>query len=123
MDKRKQGEVCGAGQFNKRDLIHKGRGNVYLLASKFGNKNLESIVVFDDDVVITPGPDLYLYLSTESDVGRNGLGNYLDLGLLKGTKGGQIYVINSPIISLSQYKSAVIWCKQFSVLFSFAVLK
>lgn len=110
------------GTFVKIDSIHKGVGMVYLLPNKIGNDKTESLIFFDRDTKITAGPDLWIYLSTSEDVKRNGLGEYLPLTLLKGTKGGQKYIINKPIIELQKYKSVVIWCKQFAVLFTYAVL-
>ncbi len=110
-----------SGVFVKRDLVHKGKGRVYLFPNTLGDAAHESIVLFDEDVVITPGPDLYLYLSTEPTIDHE-LGEYKDLGLLQGTKGGQAYLVKSSIAELKKFKSAVIWCKQFSVLFTYATL-
>ena len=110
------------GIFVKIDPIHKGVGSVYLLPNKLGNDKTGSLILFDEDIKITPGPDLWIYLSTSEDVKRNGLGKNLQLILLKGTKGGQTYVVNKPIAELQKYKSVVVWCKQFEVLFTYAVL-
>lgn len=110
------------GQFLKIDLVHKGSGYVYLMPNRMGDASKESVVFFDEDVAIQPGPDLYLYLSTNVNIKNDGLGEYLDLGLIKGTKGGQAYIITQPIAALTHYKSVVIYCKQFSVLFTYAPL-
>lgn len=110
------------GTFVKIDPIHKGVGRVYLLPNKLGNDKTESLVLFDRDTKITAGPDLWIYLSTSEDVKRSGLGEYVQLTLLKGTKGGQTYIVNKPILELERYKSVVVWCKQFAVLFTYAVL-
>ena len=110
------------GVFVKIDPIHKGAGTVYLLPNRLGDEMRESILIFDDDVKITQGPDLWVYLSTNGNIKKEGLGEFIDLGLMKGNKGGQTYVILSPIVDLAHYRSTVIWCKQFSVLFSFATL-
>lgn len=110
------------GTFVKIDPIHKGVGGVYLLPNKLGNDKNESLILFDKDTKITPGPDLWIYLSTSEDVNGSGLGEYLKLTLLKGTKGGQTYIVNKPILELEKYKSVVVWCKQFEVLFTYAVL-
>ena len=111
-------KVGRKGSFIKKDIIHKGQGFVYLLPYK---KN-KSILLFDDQVKIQSGPDLYVYLSTKKDL-RKGLGKIINLGLLKGTKGGQSYIINNKIKDLDKYKSAVIYCKKFEELFTFATLK
>jgi len=46
------------------------------------------------------------------------LREYIDLGLLKGNKGSQNYVIPE---GYENYYTVVIWCKQYGVLFSYAV--
>jgi hypothetical protein len=112
-----------SGQFVKVDPIHKGTGTVYLLPNKLGNEQLESLILFDFDTKITQGPDLWVYLSSNADVKKDGLGESMQLVLVKGNKGGQTYLVRKPINDLARYKSVVIWCKQFSVLFTFASLK
>lgn len=110
------------GQFVKVDLVHKGIGTVYMLPNRLGDEKRESVVLFDEDTKIIPGPDLWLYLSSNENVKKDGLGEYLQLVLIKGNKGGQAYMIKKPMSELGIYKSVVIWCKQFSVLFTFAPL-
>ncbi len=108
------------GTFTKIDPIHKGAGTVYLLPNRLDNNAHESVLIFDDSTKITPGPDLWVYLSTNANVKEEGLGEFASLGLIKGNKGGQTYVIPSSITDLERYRSVVIWCKQFAVLFSYA---
>lgn len=103
------------GNFMKKDIIHKGKGTVYLLSSG----RTESILLFDDEVKIQSGPDLYMYPSTKN----NAKADILNLGLLKGTKGGQSYRIKKPINQLQKYKYALIYCKKFEVLFTYAPLR
>lgn len=110
------------GTLTKIDPIHKGSGAVYLLPNRLGDERNESLVLFDDDAKITNGPDLWVYLSSSADVKHEGLGEHLVLTLIKGNRGGQSYVVHQPIAELLRYKSVVIWCKQFSVLFSYAPL-
>ena len=109
------------GSFVRMDPIHKGKGTVWLVPNILGNEQQESLLIFSEDTHITQGPDLYLYLSPAQNP-RNGYGDYLNLGLLKGTKGGQSYVIQQPIAQLRNYHSVVVDCKQFAVLFTFAPL-
>ena len=110
------------GSFVKIDPIHKGLGAVYLLPNIIENKNTQTLLIFSEDTKITNGPDLWVYLSKNIDIKKEGLGEYLDLGLIKGNKGGQLYIIEKDITALREYRSAIIWCKQFSVLFTFAAL-
>ncbi len=46
---------------------------------------------------------------------------YLDLGLIKGNLGDQVYDIPADA-DLSQYRSVALWCVQFSVSFGAAQL-
>ncbi|GEM_PF-2165758 len=110
------------GTLVKIDPIHKGVGTVYLLPNQLGNHKTESLLLFDKDIKITAGPDLWIYLSTNEDVKKNGLGEYLQLMLLKGTKGGQSYTVSKTLTELEKFKSVVVWCKQFEVLFTYAIL-
>ena len=105
------------GSLTKLDPVHKGIGNVYLVPNGSTTK-----LVFTDETKITNGPDLWVYLSESKDP-KNNLGSYVDLGLIKGNKGGQIYVIEKPISKLADYCSVIIYCKQFEVLFTYALLK
>jgi hypothetical protein len=107
------------GSLTKINVTHKAQGEVYLL--KNPNQSIKSVLLFDENVKVLPGPDLYVYLSPNNDA-RQGLGEFLDLGLLKGTKGGQLYYVDKPLSELNKYQSVVIHCKQFDALFSYATL-
>ena len=108
------------GSLNKIDPIHRGRGPVYLVSDTMDSAR--SAVVFGSNTKLANGPDLWLYLS-KSDEPRKTFGDYIDLGLLKGNKGGQVYYVDHQLPDLADYKSAVVYCKQFDVLFSYALLK
>ena len=64
------------------------------------------------------GPDLFVYLSTAPDGYSS---DALELGELKGTKGAFNYEVPAGT-DVSAYKSAVVWCKDFGVLFATALL-
>ena len=65
----------------------------------------------------TNGPNVHLYLATEKTAS-----NFIDLGRLKANNGNQNYDI--PVgTDLAKYNMALIWCKDFSVLFGSAQLK
>jgi Electron transfer DM13 len=66
---------------------------------------------------VNNGPDLHLYLSKELQPV-----NFIDLGKLKSTKGDQVYALNK-MPDFSQYRYALIFCQQYSVLFGSAELK
>jgi Electron transfer DM13 len=63
------------------------------------------------------GPDLRVYLSKEMNPV-----NYIDLGPLKATGGNQIYQING-MPDFTQYKYALVHCRQFNHLFGWALLQ
>jgi len=106
------------GSLIRVDAIHKGSGDVYLLPGQNG----KVILVCSADTRVTNGPDLWVYLST-SDNPKKSLGTINNLGLIKGTKGGQIYGLKATNDELKTYRSVIIYCKQFEVLFSYAILK
>jgi len=65
----------------------------------------------------TNGPNVHLYLATDKAAS-----NFIDLGRLKANNGNQNY--NIPVgTDLAKYNLALIWCKDFSVLFGSAQLK
>jgi hypothetical protein len=111
-----------SGDFIKKDFLHKGKGKVYLFS--LGKK---SVLLFDEKVKIQPGPDLYVWLSEKETLAKKAsiknFGEILDLGLLKGTKGGQSYTINKNIEELKKYKLVIIHCKKFDALFTYTKLR
>ena len=73
------------------------------------------------------GPDVHVWLSA-ADVVEGpggwftaGSADYVDLGLIKGNQGNQVYEISDDV-DLSKYKSVDLWCVQFSVSFGAAQL-
>jgi Electron transfer DM13 len=70
-----------------------------------------------EDLIVTNGPDLYVYLSTDKSAS-----DFVDLGRLKANIGNQNYPIPDGT-DLAKYDTALIWCKAFSVLFGSADLK
>ncbi|WP_030170511.1 DM13 domain-containing protein [Spirillospora albida] len=76
-----------------------------------------------EDLRTSEGPDVRVYLSTRSarEV-RKGLGDgAVELGRLKGNLGNQNYAVPAGA-DVSRFRSAVIWCKRFSVSFGAADL-
>lgn len=64
------------------------------------------------------GPDLFVYLSTDPEGYGDGS---LELGTLKATDGAFNYDV-PPGTDVGRFKSAIVWCKQFAVLFATAPL-
>lgn len=69
-----------------------------------------------EDFQATNGPDLHVYLATDEKAT-----DYVDLGSLKANIGNQNYHVPEGT-DLSKYDTALVWCKQFSVLFGHANL-
>ena len=88
----------------------KGSANIYV-------KDSMLTLVFDTLFLINNGPALHVYLSKE----RQPI-NFIDLGDLKSTNGGQIYNI-SGMPNFMEYKYALVHCKAYDHLFSYAELK
>ena len=63
------------------------------------------------------GPDLRIYLASSLDAK-----DFVDLGPIRATEGNVNYKIPAGT-DLTKYKYAMIWCKAFSVLFSYAEIK
>lgn len=63
------------------------------------------------------GPDLKVYIATSRQAST-----IISLGNLKSTSGQQVYDITG-MPDFAQYKFALIWCQQFTVLFGSAELK
>ena len=109
--------ILGQGEFTNADRFHKGSGKatLYELAD-------QSRILRFEDFTVTNGPGLRVILSKNPDPTNGGLGDgSLDIGSLKGNKGNQNYDIPADV-DLTQFKSVVIYCKPFRVVFSKATL-
>jgi hypothetical protein len=71
-----------------------------------------------ENVEIAGAPDMYVYLSDRVD-GRPG--TFTDLGKLKATNGSFNYSVPAEV-DVSTVRSVVVWCRQFSVTVTFAIL-
>ena len=102
------------GELQYVDSIHNGKGEVRLVeigASRF---------LRFESVAISNAPDIHVYLS--KDVG----GRYVEatslyLGALKVTNGSFNYELPAGT-DLAQFKSVVLWCRNFSTLITWADL-
>lgn len=106
--------VVATGSFthaDPSDPIHYGGGGVTLF---------DDLLHLESDFEVGPGPKFHVYLvpddkvSPDSDIAASA---FVDLGRLKAFKGSQNYPIPSGV-TLSDYRSVVIWCEQFGVLIS-----
>ena len=76
--------------------------------------------MFDDDFVSSNGPDLLIYLSENDVESGEPLGEFVSLGDLQQTAGGQVYVLPD---NIQDFQSVVIWCRAFGQLFGAADLQ
>jgi hypothetical protein len=101
------GSFVGAG-----DGFHNAEGLVRVIPLGDGHTILRL-----ENFKSTNGPNVHLYLATDKAAS-----NFIDLGRLKANNGNQNYNIPSGT-NLAKYNMALIWCKDFSVLFGSAQLK
>ena len=101
------GSFVGAG-----DGFHNAEGLAKVIPLKDGQTILRL-----ENFKSTNGPNVHLYLATDKTAS-----NFIDLGRVKANNGNQNY--NIPVgTDLAKYNMALIWCKDFSVLFGSAQLK
>jgi hypothetical protein len=101
-----------------RSLAHDAHGTALVIEAADGNTYLRF-----EDFEIENGPDLKVYLSrAEADAPEGELAtDFVDLGGLKGNVGDQNYLVPASV-DLTRYRSAVVWCRRFSVGFAVAPL-
>ena len=106
------------GTFSFIDSVHNGEGSATIYELPEGRRVLRF-----ENFRVTNGPQLHVILSPEEPTSiLDGVGDYVDLGALKGNIGNQNYEIPDDV-DLSQYKSVVIYCVPFRVVFSAAALE
>ena len=108
-----------SGQFRNVDGAHRGSGEVKVLVNEAGGALLRFT-----DFEVTNGPDLEVWLVKDPDPKKSAdvsASQWLSLGPLRGNKGDQTYMIPDGT-DMVEWGSVVIWCEQFSVLFSVATL-
>ncbi len=106
------------GNFMDADRFHQGSG-----VAKVFRLPDDSTVLRFEDFMVTNGPALSVLLSSNPSPASSGdLGDYVDLGPLKGNIGNQNYEI-SPSTNLDDFKSVVIYCVPFHVVFATATLE
>jgi hypothetical protein len=104
--------VVQSGMFVGSDDFHFGRGDALIIETEPGVFTLRF-----ENFSVRNGPDLYVYISTDPTGGN--VDEALNLGELKATDGAFNYELPADV-DLSTIKSAVVWCRQFSVLFAHA---
>ena len=107
-------EVLATGSV--RPVAHDGSGTLKLLnLLPHGDQ-----IIRIEDLDVLNGPNLHVYLSSEYNVeSHDDLGDFIDLGELKGNKGNQNYLIPDNV-DATKFKSIVIYCVPFRVVFASA---
>jgi hypothetical protein len=106
-----------SGQFRDADDLHRGSGSATIYELEDGSRVLRF-----ENFDVTNGPDLHVYLVPAGNAGDEvSIDGYVDLGELKGNIGDQNYEI-PPEVDIPEFKSVVIWCEPFAVVFSVAPL-
>lgn len=105
--------VVATGEFHGADDFHFGQGSASLIEIEPGRFHLRF-----DAFSVRNGPDLYVYLSPATDGYADGA---LEVGTLRATDGAFGYDLPAGF-DPADYRSALIWCKQFAVLFAVAPL-
>ena len=100
------GSFVGVG-----DGIHNADGMAKVIPLQDGSNILRL-----ENLRVTNGPDLYVYLAIDKSAS-----DFVSLGKLKANNGNQNYDI--PLeTDLTKYDTVLIWCRPFSVLFGSAEL-
>jgi len=106
--------VAAQGMFRDADPFHTGEGTATIFTQ--GDQSILRFEAFS----VTNGPDLHVLLVENIDGTSSGeLGEYVDLGQLKGNVGNQNYELPADI-DLSQYEGVMIYCMPFHVVFATA---
>ncbi len=79
------------------------------------------VLRFEEDTDIQNGPDLYVWVLADDDFGGAITVDYIDLGKLKGSIGGQNYEL-PPEFDPAVHRAVLIWCLRFRVPFAAAPL-
>jgi hypothetical protein len=103
------------GQFFGIDHSAEGTAAVYEQDGDF-------VLRFEDDTDIQNGPDLYVWLLADTSYESGAPDEYIDLGLLKGTVGGQNYQLPDEF-DPAVHRAVLIWCLRFAVPFAAASLQ
>lgn len=105
--------VLTAGYF--MSVAHEGSGEVKII-----DLGAEGMIVRLINLDVLNGPDLRLLLSKNRNVQKFAdLGEYIELGKLKGNKGTQNYILPAGVDG-NDYVSVIIYCKPFHIVFNAA---
>ncbi len=102
-----------SGRLSGADEFHFASGEVLLIETA-----ADTYVLRFERISVRNGPDLFVYLSPSPDGYAD---DAIELGKLKASDGSFNYEVPAGT-DISRFKSAVIWCRAFSVQFAAAPL-
>lgn len=114
-----RGPKLATGTFihaNPSDPIHWGKGKVTV----YGGSSDQPVLHLEPSFQVGPGPRFHIYLVKDADITGDAAfeaSEKLDLGRLRAFRGSQVYRA-PPGTAIADYRSVVIWCKEFKVLIS-----
>jgi hypothetical protein len=103
--------VIARGEFMGADDFHFGRGDALLIETEPGHYVLRL-----ENFSVRNGPDLFVYLSPNPSGYAD---DAVNLGGLKATDGAFNYELPEGL-DIAAFKSAIVWCDEFDVLFATA---
>lgn len=106
--------VVAQGTWAGADDFHFAEGQALLLEVEPGRHTVRV-----EEFSVRNGPDLFVYLSPSPDGLADGA---INLGGLKATDGAFNYEVPEGT-DVSAFRSVIVWCRQFSVLFGTATLE
>lgn len=107
--------VLSSGSFVDSEHPTKGLAEV---VTQNGRNYLRLNKAFKSDA----GPDLFILLHREDSPKKYEKSDYVSLGRLQKVKGKQLYRIPREV-NITEFKSAVVWCRQFNATFGYAPLR
>jgi len=113
------GRWVATGLFH--DVLHKGQsGEARIYRTDSGGHLLRL-----ENLSVDNGPNLHVYVLAAEDATDNQTvqnSRRLELGALKGNKGGQTYPLPAEF-DPSRHRAVTVWCRRFGVNFATAPLK
>jgi hypothetical protein len=105
--------VVRSGAVSGADDFHFGEGNALLIET-----GPDLYTLRFEEFSVRNGPDLFVYLTPDKD----SVDGAINLGELRATDGAFNYEV-PPGTDVSQFKYALVWCREFAVLFASASLE
>ena len=107
------GDLIAMGDLEGSDSFHTASGQVFLVRSPEGD-----VVLRFQDFEVRNGPDLFIYLTPDAD-GDVHVDGAINLSEIRATSGSVNYEVPADV-DVESFRSAVVYCKAFSVIFATA---